>query len=846
MLQPVPNDRLRGARKSKRLSQEKLGEQIGISGFTIGRWERGETLPDAYFVARLSAFFQKRPEELGFSLSTLHMATATPAVFDPAIPLQSTNPLIGREEELAQIKQRLFSGGNLSFTALNGLPGIGKTTLAIALAHDEEVRAHFYDGILWTGLGPNANFPNTCSRWLKLLQITSPDRAVQESSELAAQAIHQAIGNRHMLIVIDDAWTVEDALLLKVGGSNCAHLVTTRFPNVASHLATGGATAIKELNEEDSIALLRQLAPQVVDYETGKVTELVHAVGGLPLALTLVGNYLRLQAYGGQSRRIHSALERLEDAGERLQITAPRGPIERHPSLPTDKPLSLQSIIAVTDQQLDEQARAALYALAIFPAKPTSFSEEAALYVASCNTDSLDMLIDAGLLESTSSDRYTLHQTIADYALAHLQDEQPYDRLLTYITTSIDNHHTDYEELEKESSIILAALDIAYARKKLAPLVQNVNAFAPFLILRGRYALAERHVQRAHEAALALNNLSALSTTLLYQGQLAQKQGQLAAAEHFFQQGLALAQQSGNEERVCALLSELGSLSWKRGEYSRASSFAQEGLALARRLNHHKHISTLLKTLGSISASQGDYKQSERYLREGLELAQQSGDREQVCRALLNLGVTIAEQGNDMQARDYLKDGLTLARQIGHREMTCILLLNLASMAVDQQEFAQAETYLLEGLEMARQINHREWISIILLNFAEMTTRQGRFTHTEGYLKESLSLAQPIGRPRVICFGLYEYGNLYLAQQLIEQAEHSFHEMLTTIPDGDRELIGLANYGLARVAAARGDKKLAHTLATTSVNSFDNMGHRRAREIKQWLQTLQEVSPEAR
>ena len=83
----------------------------------------------------------------------------------------------------------------------------------------------------------------------------------------------------------------------------------------------------------------------------------------------------------------------------------------------------------MTDQQLDEQARTALYALSVFPSKPNSFSEEAALAIANCAAPILDALFDAGLLESSVSGRYTLHQTIADYARLHLQDATAYERL---------------------------------------------------------------------------------------------------------------------------------------------------------------------------------------------------------------------------------------------------------------------------------------------------------------------------------------------------------------------------------------------------------------------------------
>ena len=48
--------------------------------------------------------------------------------------------------------------------------------------------------------------------------------------------------------------------------------------------------------------------PEVVSTEAESARLLVRAVGGLPLALTIAGNYLRTQAYSKQPRRIRAAL----------------------------------------------------------------------------------------------------------------------------------------------------------------------------------------------------------------------------------------------------------------------------------------------------------------------------------------------------------------------------------------------------------------------------------------------------------------------------------------------------------------------------------------------------------
>ncbi|MBE3558575.1 MAG: tetratricopeptide repeat protein [Ktedonobacteraceae bacterium] len=884
--EPKPRLRLIDARTNRRMSQQDVATELGTTHVNVSRWERGITKPGPYFRRKLSALFGKSEQDLDLlptpaeddaapSLTTgsggappgrpatpddngsrsapspAISAPATPtALYDPVIPLKSNFPLVGRDDDLRLIRQRLLAGGSVALTALNGIPGVGKTALTIAIAHDPAVRTHFRDGILWAGLGPHPNIPGLLSRWGTLLGVSPAQMAAPGDIEAWwARALRTAIGDRKMLLIIDDAWTVEAALTFKVGGPHCAHLVTTRFPSIASHVAYDGAFILRELNDEQGVQLLHNLAPQVVERERGRVQELVQVVGGLPLALTLMGNYLRKQAYTGQARRITAALARLGDARARLNISEPHTLVESHPSLPTTVQISLQSVIAVTEQFLNEQATAqtgepvspALYALSIFPPKPASFSEEAALVVTGSSVETLDLLNDAGLLESSGSGRYTLHQTIADYARLQLDEPSAIAarrRLIAYICDFVEEHRKDYELLDMESNVILTALAAAYELGKQRDLLRMVIAFAPFMLLRAWYTQAAEQVQRVYEAAQALGDDDGLISTLLYLGQIAQKQGNFAQAEAHFQQGLHLARQLNDQEHTCTLLTSLGWITWRRGDFARAEAYLQEGLAIARHLNDQERLCDLLKTLGSLENSRGNYGQSEIYLQEGLMLAKQIEDREQIFTLLINLGAAAGEQGNHAQAEAYFQEGLQLARQIGHREGICVLLANLGDAANELGKYSEAEAYFREGLTLTRQIGHREWTSALLINLGLMKRRQKDFVQAEAYLQESLQLSREIGRPQVIANALYEYGNLYIDQQQSEPAKNIFKEMLDVTPEGARELVAQALYGLARVAAIGGNVQEAHRLGHESLTILEAIGHRKAQEVRDWLNSL--------
>jgi DNA-binding XRE family transcriptional regulator len=407
--------RLRTARELRGWTQLEVADRIGTTHVNVGRWEHGLTHPRPYYRSLLCNLFGMSEQELGLAAHQQPSEIMKPClVSDPAIPSCPALTLVGREVMLAYLKERLCMRSNQAFVALWGLPGVGKTALASALAYDADVHARFADGVLWAGLGPHPNVAGVFSRWGKLLGLS--ESSAELCREGGAMALRDAIGQRALLLVIDDAWKMEDVFALCIGGPSCAYLVTTRFPGIAAHVAITCAAAIHELDEEQSMRLLRLLAPDAVRFDARRLADLVQAIGGLPLALTLIGTYLRQQAYGGQPHRIAAALSRLADAGVRLHLSEPQVPAQIHPSLSGATPLSLHAVIAVSDQHLSVPARAALRRLAACSSPAQTFSEEEALALASCELETLDDLLDAGLLSSNGGERYTLHPIIADYA----------------------------------------------------------------------------------------------------------------------------------------------------------------------------------------------------------------------------------------------------------------------------------------------------------------------------------------------------------------------------------------------------------------------------------------------
>ncbi len=840
MVNPGQNVLLKKARQANGWTQKELAEHLGVITITVGRWERGDAAPTRQNIAVLSQIFRMTPQQLGFlseappreSPSDEHFS-----IFDPMIPPPSRIPLIGRDEMLSKIKmQFLVKDTTPTQVAFNGLPGTGKTALAISLTYDPAIREHFSDGILWAGMGPTANnVEGILSRWCRLFRVDTNSLGASNQREIWARTLRDLIGQRQFLIVLDDAWNLDDALALKVGGERCAYVLTTRRPALAAAFAQEAAIQIAELDEEESLDLLQHLAPEITNTSIETRCLLVHATGMLPLALTLAGKYVHTQAYQRPQRRLQVAIERLLNASERVRLSQPIALVERHPSLP-DSSLSLYRLIAVSDEHLDPLTQAALRALSVFPPKPNTFSEEAAIAVAACTIETLDILTDAGLLESNEVDRYTLHQTIADYARTNQIDALATERLVSYITPFVEAYTTDNEILEQDRDNVLTALDLAHGTEKQEDLARIACAFAPFLLSHGLYDQAKIHLQRAYEVTGARGDNQNRTRVLDHLGMIAQKQGEYQQATAYYQEGLVLARNIGILEQICELLSNLGWVTAKRGLYAEAQAYAQEGLDMLDQINDHDHRCKLLTILGVVADNRGEFIQAEKYYREGLILALQNNDKEQQCIILNDLGVNASEQGLWKEAFQFYQEVRQLAIQMKHLEWHCLALLNLSTYYIVQEDYASASQYNEEALHFTRQLGQREWECFALIIQGALALRgKKNYDQAKVLLQEGLALAAEIEKPHYVCDALKFLGDLALECQRIEEAATFYAQMGQFIPSGHKGLNAENLYRLGLVAAARQETQEAKNLGKAAFAIFQEIGHRSKDEVRQWV-----------
>jgi tetratricopeptide (TPR) repeat protein len=213
-------------------------------------------------------------------------------VAGPTIPRQlpmAPRWHVARERQLSTLTTGL-TDARLPAVVIEGIGGVGKTTLALHWAHQNATR--FPDGQLFTnlrGFDPHAApaKPGTVLHGF-LLALGVDPAAVPAEVDAAAALYRSVLAGRRIMIVLDNARDVDQVLPLLPGTASCAVLVTTR--NRLSWLRTQGVFIVRleTMADADAQALLDHvLSSEAVLAEPAAVTAIVRRCGGLPLALTI-------------------------------------------------------------------------------------------------------------------------------------------------------------------------------------------------------------------------------------------------------------------------------------------------------------------------------------------------------------------------------------------------------------------------------------------------------------------------------------------------------------------------------------------------------------------------------
>ncbi|MFF8787727.1 BTAD domain-containing putative transcriptional regulator [Streptomyces sp. NPDC015125] len=310
----------------------------------------------------------------------------------------------GRAEAVAHLASALrgaAAGGRAPVVAtLNGLGGVGKTALAVHVAHT--VRAHFPDGQLYadlqgTDLAP-ADSSAALTHFLRALGV--PESAVPDGLEQKAALYRSLLADRGVLVVLDNARDSAQIRPLLPGAPGCAVLVTSRVRTLA--LPGAHCVDVEVMDEGEALGLLGAIVgAQRVAAEPDAAREVVAACGGLPLAVRIAA--ARLVSRPGRS--MADLVARLSDERRRLDE------------------------LRVGDLGVEETFRGGYEALApglahafrafALCSMPTFCRGAAAALLDTTDDEAeaaVETLVDAGLVELHGDDRYRYHELVGLFA----------------------------------------------------------------------------------------------------------------------------------------------------------------------------------------------------------------------------------------------------------------------------------------------------------------------------------------------------------------------------------------------------------------------------------------------
>ncbi|HET9896632.1 MAG TPA: BTAD domain-containing putative transcriptional regulator [Streptosporangiaceae bacterium] len=311
----------------------------------------------------------------------------------------------GRGQEISDLVNYLAAGidGHVRspVVAISGMPGIGKSELAVQTAH--QLAGRYPDGQLYANLRgsrPDAVRPDDLvSRFLRALGY---DRRAMAGGRLErASQYRSAMAARRTLIVLDDAGDADQVQPLIPGAGSCGTLITSR--RHLGDLPEARTTTLAELDNSDALEFLAAMvgAERLAD-DPESVAAIVSACGGVPLALRIAGT--RLVSRPGWTVA-HLALL-LADERHRLdELTYGRASVRAGLN-------AAYRALSGSSRAADVSAARSFAFLGRWHGEHITAAEAAALFGQPLPgaTGDLETLVDAGLLESAAPGCYRINE----------------------------------------------------------------------------------------------------------------------------------------------------------------------------------------------------------------------------------------------------------------------------------------------------------------------------------------------------------------------------------------------------------------------------------------------------
>ncbi|MBX9361112.1 tetratricopeptide repeat protein [Streptomyces sp. WAC04114] len=626
------------------------------------------------------------------------------------LPAEPTH-LAGREKEAEDVLALLAPSSRARATpvvsVLSGLPGIGKTALALHVAHQAVARGWFPGGALFLHLrGHDPAGPvgaeeaiGTLARALCVEDAMTPD----EQTGLCQAALNRlADEGRAVLLIADDASSAAQIERLVPARSAHRLLVTSR------HLLTGpsfqarlfGLDELEPRGAADLIAeALRHARPDDPRLrETDAIAELAGHCGHHPLALQIAASLLTTDP----GRAIVELVAELADAHTRLDVL--RYEDGGHTT-------AVQAAFHLSYQRLLPHHRQLFRQFALNPGPDTGTDAAAALWgqPRARTRNGLAALARAGLLaeQPVGSGRWRMHDLLRVYAARLVEGDSAtwrnaaFARLLKHcqkLVQAANAHlHTiddgplpdDFRDrahavqwLEDERANLMALIARAAVTGHPRAVLDLQEKMRPFLLSRRSYATDAVTVsQLAVDCAREIDHPCCEATALNYLSQILPDCGRVEEAVEAASKSLDISRSRGDRARQATALTSLGAALQRAERFEDAVKAHTESLTVSRELGDQGCIGKALMGLADTLHETRRYDEATDVLNESVRHFAAMDDWHAEGLQLMRLGDTLFAMKQSAEAVETVRRALALYQERGDEHHQAIALQNLWSVS---------------------------------------------------------------------------------------------------------------------------------------------------------------------
>ncbi|WP_433236866.1 tetratricopeptide repeat protein [Streptosporangium sp. CA-135522] len=628
----------------------------------------------------------------------------------------------GRAGELDRLADSWAKGGAVvTISAIDGMAGVGKTTLAVHAAH--RLADRFPDGQLFVDLhahtpGQPSIEPGAALETL-LRQLGLPAERIPLSLTERAALWRSELVNRRTLIILDNASDTDHVRPLLPGATHSLMLITSRRRLI--DLDGADLVSLEVLPAEDALALFTSIVGERAQAEPVAVLDVLQLCGFLPLAVRIAAARLRHRPRWS----VAYLADRLRVQRRRLRelTTADRGVAAAftlsYEQLEADQQRLFRLLGLHPGVDLDPHAAAALADL------PAEDAEEL-----------LEDLLDAHMLIQTEPGRYTFHDLLREYArgiAAEDEDAQTRQDALTRLA--------DHYRYTANTAVDVLFEGGAPGRPVLLAPSTPATSFAD----KGTAGawLTDEAANLLAVAAEGLDEVTLDLASILYLYLDVNGRYHEAAAVH--SDAVAAGRRLGDRDRTANALNNLAEAQFPLGRYDEAREHAREALELGRELGHKRHQARARTFLGALDTRRQDYTTARLHFEAALHLCREIGVRLGEASSLTNLGDISGRLRLFDDAVGYHLRALEIFREEGYRVGEAEALNNLGLASIEQGQFDRALDHLEVALTIYRDEAHPAGQADVLNSLGRAARAMAEPAQAVHHHTEALRIATEIG-----------------------------------------------------------------------------------------------------